>query len=284
MEFLLNEKSLCGQFQDVRSFLHATKSIVRCIDLIHQNTDIPIYKTMNFYDCNVTKDETLCDLKCYGLTDELLRFKSSLDREIYEKPHWDQEPAHDISQKFFWNGEDISATSIAEAAVKKGSLLSFDLDVFNDKELLIQSETKKYIVDSINTPQYLVKNYNDYLNVNRKKYLQILFEDTRIDCGTIEEKYGVDILEKEEFESLIKSLKKFTEHESWESIALDDGLEYKKYTPKEKEKNWFKGCKYSEKTIMKIRFSGKMRCFGYRKGDKFKVLRLERDHRVSNNG
>lgn len=84
MEFLLNEKSLCGQFQNVSSFLYATKSIVRCIKLIHENTDIPIYKTMNFYNCNVTKDETLCDLKCYGLTDELLRFKSSLDREIYE--------------------------------------------------------------------------------------------------------------------------------------------------------------------------------------------------------
>ena len=107
MEFLLNEKSLCGQFQNVSSFLYATESIVRCIKLIHENTDIPIYKTMNFYNCNVTKDETLCDLKCYGLTDELLRFKSSLDREIYEKPYWDQEPVHDVSQKFFWNEEDV---------------------------------------------------------------------------------------------------------------------------------------------------------------------------------
>lgn len=50
MEFLLNEKSLCGQFQNVSSFLYATKSIVRCIKLIHENTDIPIYKTMNFYN------------------------------------------------------------------------------------------------------------------------------------------------------------------------------------------------------------------------------------------
>ena len=28
MEFLLNEKSLCGQFQNVSSFLYATESIV----------------------------------------------------------------------------------------------------------------------------------------------------------------------------------------------------------------------------------------------------------------
>ena len=35
---------------------------------------------------------------------------------------------------------------------------------------------------------------------------------------------------------------------------------------------------------MKFRFSGVMRCFGYRKGDRFRVLRLERDHTVSDNG
>lgn len=46
---------------------------------------------------------------------------------------------------------------------------------------------------------------------------------SRIDCSTIEDKYGADILEREEFDGPIKSLKKFVEHESWESIALDDG-------------------------------------------------------------
>ena len=65
---------------------------------------------------------------------------------------------------------------------------------------------------------------------------------------------------------------------------MDDGLEYKKYTPAEKKKNWFLGRKYSGKTIMKFRFSGAMRCFGYRKGDRFRVLRLERDHTISDNG
>ena len=75
-----------------------------------------------------------------------------------------------------------------------------------------------YIVDSVNTPKYLVQNYNTYLNVNRKKLLQIIFENTRIDCSTIEDKYGADILEREEFDGLIKSLKKFVEHESWEVL------------------------------------------------------------------
>ena len=158
------------------------------------------------------------------------------------------------------------------------------MESFKDKKLTIQRGIDSYLVDSIHTPQYLVQNYNGCLNINRKQILQIMYEDTRIDCSTMEDHYGADILENDEFDELIKSFNKFVEHESWESIALDDGLKYKKYTPKEKEKNWFRGVKYTGRNIMKFRFSSKMRCFGYRKGDKFKVLRLERDHNISDNG
>lgn len=35
---------------------------------------------------------------------------------------------------------------------------------------------------------------------------------------------------------------------------------------------------------MKFRFSKVLRCYGYRKEDKFKVLRLERDHSISDKG
>ncbi|MBN2927074.1 MAG: hypothetical protein JTJ12_06550 [Eubacterium sp.] len=284
MDALLNERSLCGQFDDIYSFLDSVKPVIRCIELIHENSDIAIYKTADFYDCKITKDERLCDLAKYKLTDELLRLKISLDREVYEKPHWDDEPIHNISKKFFWNDEDVSATSLAEAAIKGDMLLSFFLEIFKDKKLIILNEGNIYSVDSVHTPRYLVEKYSSDLHINRKESLQILYEDTRIDCSTMEDGYGAEILQKHEFEGLIKSFDKFVQHESWESIALDDGLEYKKYTPAEKKKNWFLGKKYSGKTIMKFRFSGVMRCFGYRKGDRFKVLRLERDHTVSDNG
>ena len=60
--------------------------------------------------------------------------------------------------------------------------------------------------------------------------------------------------------------------------------EYKKYSPENEEKNWFSGGKYKGKTIMKFRYSKVMRCFGYRKGDRFRILRIERDHKISDNG
>ena len=40
----------------------------------------------------------------------------------------------------------------------------------------------------------------------------------------------------------------------------------------------------SHKCIMKIRCSDVIRVFGYRKGDKFRILRIERDHKISDNG
>lgn len=35
---------------------------------------------------------------------------------------------------------------------------------------------------------------------------------------------------------------------------------------------------------MKIRCNDIIRAFGYRKGDQFKILRIERDHKISNYG
>lgn len=284
MDFLLNELSLQGQFDDIDSFLKSLPCTVKCIELIHQNTDIRIYKTQDFYKCGVTKDMRLCDLKNHQISDELLQFKIKLDNEIYEEPMWDTEPVHDIEKKFIWNGEDVSATSLAEAAVRNGAVLSFRLRIFQDCLLSVVVNIEEHSIVSIHSPQYLAEQYGKLLNMDRKTQMLLRYERSRIDCTMLEDKYGPDKLEKNEFKELISTLNKFVNHGSWDTIALDDGLEYKKYTPENEEKNWFSGGKYRGKTIMKFRYSRKMRCFGYRKGDKFRILRIERDHKVSDNG
>ena len=148
----------------------------------------------------------------------------------------------------------------------------------------IQKGSQKYEVLSIYSPRYLAQNHYIDLNIDRCDYLKIRYEGTRIDCSLLEKKSGPDQLKESEYKQLLGTLDKFVQHESWDTIDRDDGLEYKKYTPKNDEKNWFRGLKYSGQTIMKFRFSSKMRCFGYRKENKFMVLRLERDHSISENG
>ena len=284
MDFLLNELSLCGQFDDVDSFLNSLVFMAKCVDLIHNNSDLQIFKTQDFYNCKVTKTLRLCDLKNHGISDELLRFKIKLDEEIYEKPMWDSDPIHDIEQKFVWNGKDVFATSLAEAVARKGALLSFQLEAFKDCVLSVCREEKIYEVISVHTPGYLTEQYRKILHIDRKTFLMIRYEKTRMDCSTLEIKDGADKLEKNEFKDLISTLDKFIGIESWEEIGLDDGLEYKKYTPNSKSEDWFSGGKYRGKTIMKFRFSSVLRCFGYRKEDRFRLLRIERNHKISDNG
>lgn len=284
MKFFLNERSLHGQFHSADDFLKSLKPVIKCIEIIQDYSDIGICKILNFHECQITKDERICDLKLNGVSDELLRFKLSLDKEAYRDPYWDRMPAHDISQEFMWDGENVTATSLAEAAVTKNSLLSFKSDKFNDCVLIINSSEKTYHVNSVHTPKYLLERYNDIIDIDKKHMLLVRYEGTRIDCSTLEDEYGVSILEKNEFAELMSTLDKFVNHGSWESIGRDDGLEYKKYSPSSPKDNWFRSIKYKDKTIMKFRFSRVSRCYGYRKGDRFKVLRLERDHTISDYG
>ena len=46
MDFILNEKSLHGQFENVETFLKSLKNNIRCFDIIHKKTENRIYKIM----------------------------------------------------------------------------------------------------------------------------------------------------------------------------------------------------------------------------------------------
>lgn len=284
MVFYLNERSLHGQFESLDDFLESLRPLIKCLEIIHKIPDMKISKIKNFYFCQITKEEKIKDLRGYEYSDTLMRLQQSLDKEIYDVPYWDDDPKHNLAEQFLWEGEDVTATSLAEAAVKNASLLSFRSEDFIDKVLKIEDSSKCYEVNSVHTSGYLLKEYVKELKLTRKDVLLDRYRGTRIDCELLEEKYGADILEKSEFELLKSTLDKFVAHNSWSDIESDDGLEYKKYHPSSPKDNWFKGVKYNGKTIMKFRFSDVLRGFGYRKGDSFKVIRLERTHKVSDKG
>lgn len=284
MIFYLNERSLHGQFKSLDEFLESLRPVIKCLEIMNKIPDINIFKIKNFYSCQITSEEKIKDLRGYEYSDELMRLQYSLDKEIYNDPYWDDNPKHNLAEQFLWEGEDVTATALAEAAVKGASLLSFRSEAFIDTTLKIEDCNKCYAVKSVHTPGYLSREYVKELSISRKEILLSRYRGTRIDCEALEDKYGADILEKNEFELLISTLDKFVNHSSWEDIDKDDGLEYKKYKPSSSKDNWFKGVKYSGKTIMKFRFSDVLRGFGYRKGDKFKVIRLERTHKVSDKG
>lgn len=284
MDFILNEKSLHGQFKDVDEFLKSLKANLQCFKLVRRQDGAEIRKITDFYKCKVTEKRSLGDLKQYPRSDELSRLRIELDKEIRTEPYWDCTPEHDYGRSFWMGDEDMAATAVAEAIARQESLLSFDSPVYSDCKLCIESAGKEYSVISVYHPAYLVECFGEQMGLERDECLKARYAETRLDCTLLEKEYGAERLEKDEYALLIGTLDKFVKHESWESIGLDDGLEYKKYTPSSMEEDWFRNSAYSDLTIMKFRFSSRMRCFGYRKGDRFRLLRIERDHKRSNKG
>ena len=196
MDFLLNERSLHGQFENGKVFLESLGPVMECIKIIHAQKDARIYKTETFGECMITKSEKLCDLNLLNASDELVRFKIQLDREIYNVPKWDEKPAHDLSLDFVWEGENVTATALAEAAIREDSLISFRSDAFIDRELKIFRGDQRYDVNSIHTPQYLLEKHADEIHLERQRLLNIRYRNTRIDCESLEEKYGADRLHR----------------------------------------------------------------------------------------
>lgn len=283
MDFILNEESLKGQFDTVDKFLETLSVNVRCFSLIHKNRENNIYKIADFYKCNLTPNKRICDLKKYQYSDELLRFQIQLDQEIATVPYWDENPSHNMNQVYYWDENDVTATAIAEAAEKNGPLLSFKLEAFVDKQLKVLAGTKIHMVESVYTPKYLAEVCSQQIGLSRIDLLKIKYEGTRVDCTFLEDKYGPSLLEEHEYALLIASLDKFVNHDSWENIDKDDGLRYKKYKPSDKD-DWFRNSPFQKQTIMKFRFSDVLRGYGYRHKDRFRLLRLERNHKKSDKG
>ena len=250
MEFILNEESLKGQFTTVQDFLESLKSNIRCFHIIRKSERNTISKIDNFYDCYVTSDIRM----------------------------------HDLSKAYLLEESDMVATGIAEATERDHLLLSFDMEKFKDCTLHIQAADREELVSSIYSPAFLMECVGKQLGIHGDDILKIRYEGTRIDCSSIEMKYGTEILNENQLQQIISSMNKFAKHETWENIDRDDGLEYKKYTPDSPKHNWYNGSMYRDKQIMKFRASSLLRVHGYRKGDKFRVLRFEIDHKQSDHG
>lgn len=77
---------------------------------------------------------------------------------------------------------------------------------------ILQDELRQYELH--HSPQYLVEKHRNILNIDRKTFLQIRYEGSRIDCSLLETKYGPEYLEKNEFRELISTLDKFIQHNS----------------------------------------------------------------------
>jgi len=186
---------------------------------------------------------------------------------------------------YFYNVENICNSSLAESSQRDKIILSFNHNNFLNEKIGIKKDED--IIELFN-----LINCNDFLDylylIDKIRPLDFClnrYKKTNLDFTQLEEDYGFDILNKNQTKEYLNSFFEFSKM-SWEDIKKSDGLEYKQYNkPKKLKTNgWFRTGLYSNTDIFKFRITQEYRCFGYRKENKFYVLRFELNHEISDKG
>lgn len=281
----LNELSLEGQFEDLDDFFDKSICFMKCLKYITDQKQ-QISKSADIFDRKITRDKTLHDLR--GVRgDKARKLKSLLLKTTDTPPFWnaESEVEQEEDASYTLDKECVSGTSIAEAAEAHGVLLSFPECRYSDKELNVwkngEEELKTYSISSCN---YLAICLWKNQKIEIYDFLRMRYDGTRLEFSEFQEAYGFEIFEKNEIEECIETFDRFISLSDWKAVLNDSSLHYKRYSPSSKQKNWFRNTMYKDVMIDKFRCGNPKRCFGYRKDGKFYALRMERDHKISDNG
>lgn len=281
MELLLNEKSLDGQFSSLDEFYKSLPEMSRNLKILKRE-GIALLKHSTLYQRKITDDMTIFDLQNSKdkvapiYRDQVRQWKRELSALTMSPPYWDSEDN--------MNGADISEDSLTEAALRRTDVLSFLHKDYTDVSVKVTCQGQKISVRSAVTTAYLAdilyqRNVIDTLSFLKYRYGRRKIMMDYLDSNT----NSVKLLQKTEINEVMAALDRF-ESMSWKEILEDRFFYYKSYKPK--GENYFASTEFSHRQIDKFRCGqhSQVRCFGYRKDDRFYVLMIERDHSVSDTG
>jgi hypothetical protein len=287
LAILINERSLKGQFDDEDSFIESIKPLLQIIKLIKQ-FELVLLKNHTFFKSKVTLHSDF--LQIVNSSNQRIRQDSSIrliKSYLLDKPYWNDTQIHNCNtDSYTFNANDICNTSLAESYERYQVVLSFKHDDFLDTLLDVSKKNHS----TLKIKNLLNKNlFLDYCLgmdvINIFDYCKEKFKDSNLNFELLEDKFGFNILDANQENEFMNSFNMFSKM-TWDNITNSDGLEYKKYKkPKKmKIKGWFRKGKYLNTDIYKFRTTQGYRCFGYRDGNTFYILRFEIDHTISDNG
>ena len=284
-EYYLNELSLNGQYLNIDEFIILNREFIECLRWIN-NKKFSVFKKSDFYRSLITSNDSVYALGGYrsskGEVNDLLRKFKLLLELINKDPFWDIGCDYTIGECLL-KEQDLIGSSLAVAALRDAATLSFVKSDYFDKILEISLDGCCKEVFSISSlymqSEYLIhKGIVDYDTI-----FQIRYRETNLDFSKLEKEYGFSEFQKHEIRDCINTFDRFV-NMSWEQIYNDTSLHYKAYSPSRK-KNWFADdIECNMKSIDKFRCVNPKRCYGYRENDKFYVVRMERDHTISDYG
>lgn len=287
MQIILNELSIEKKFLDVEDFLKHLKEIVRIYKIKIEN--LQIYKPSYLHDLIIFNEVKFLDIitdKKYSRDDVIRRYKILLRNMVYNPPYWDLDMKHRTSDKYECEfSAKESAYGIAEACERDKIILSLSCKEFLECEVIkvTKNETTQLDIVNICSKDSLLEYMKNDSKISLLDYCKLKFENTNLCFDEIDKGYGFDSLNKDEAEIFIDSFIQFSQM-GWQQIISSDGLKFKPYSPSKENESWFYRTSHQTKKIFKFRVTQKFRCFGYREGDIFYVLRFELDHKISDGG
>ena len=294
MEYVLNELSLCGQYADREQFVtNGIKPLLGVIKTLSSFGVNDILKKSTFYDSEVTKDLRLHDLTKSRMSPAVLAVCSQLSK-MQGEPFWDIDSEQQSGMRYFlrrpevYNAtvdEDVTATGVAEAYARKGCLISFRNGGYDGTTEQVRREDEPIYVepaltnlhDKEETEQFLFDSGQiDYQGYIMSRYCgKLVYDELSIN-------HGLNLVRSTNFRQFFDSFKNFEEY-SWHQIITSDGFDYKEFKKNKNTRSYFSPDMWA-KGIHKFRVSQEIRCFGYREGEKFHLLRIDLDHVLSDKG
>lgn len=290
MDFIINELSLHSQYRDIDDFSSTGAVSLNGIlnELRMLNTSILLKKT-TLHERKVTASDSLYSVLC-GIpsrTNDCIRRMKGLMASLFNGPYWDTKPKQNVNSTYIMTNadgifKDVSGSSIAEAQARTACIISFYPSDFTSSHLhvRIKGDIAEHTVCNIFQQgacrdillSKKIIGYEEYFN---GKYSKLNFTH-------ISKKYGFNLLDHTNVE-LFKETFHMFDSLSWQEMPSHAGLDYKPFNKNTNTKDYFTPEQWST-GIYKFRASKKFRCFGYRQGDVFFVIRIDLEHTLSDKG
>jgi hypothetical protein len=269
MEIIINELSLIGQFEDENNFFDSFDCVLRILKIIDE-LKFTLSKEHNLFKSKITDELIFRDVLKLR-SDRARRMKRFVSKLVDSPPFWNENKKHNCdNDKYIYNSKNICNTSLAESCERDKIIISFKHSNFSNKNLEVQK-------NSINIDIFNIMNKDDFLEYllehNKIKildYCNLKFKNSNLDFSKIENKKEFTKLDDQQQKEFIKSFKQFSKMK-WFDIEKHDGFKYKQTN----------GIFHKNKKIHKFRVTQKYRCFGYRENDKFFILKIEINHKIS---
>lgn len=289
MDFIINECSLHGQYQNCNEFSDSgVASLNTVLSALRRLNVSVLLKKSTLYNRRVTEFDSYHDVvfgRMSRLNDRIRKMKGLL-ASLMSEPFWDDAPKQNTLLHYYalLCGEktDVTSTSIAEAQARKACLVSFIPSDFQETPINVQieDEAKEYDVYNIWQGEQVREVLLKEGIIGFKEYFCGKY--SKLDFSCISDVAGFNLIDNTDF-SLFKDTFRMFDSLTWQQILVHDGLSFKAFNMNRKTIGYFTPEQWKMK-IFKFRVTDKIRCFGYRVHDVFCVLRIDLTHKLSDKG